>query len=64
MSMENQAPVTKILRALRFGLRHFIFRRYTAKFGKGTDLDEMERVLFRKLNDKKLLWRRWIYRLG
>ena len=53
MSDENQAPVTKILRALRFGLRHFIFRRYTAKFGKGTDLDEMERVLFRKLNDKK-----------
>jgi len=53
MSMENHDPVTKILRALRFGLRHFIFRRYTAKFGKGTDLDEMERVLFRKLNDKK-----------
>ena len=53
MSMENHDPVTKILRALRFGLRHFIFRRYTAKFGKGTDLDKMERVLFRKLNDKK-----------
>lgn len=53
MSDENQAPVTKILRALRLGLRHFIFRQYTAKFSKGTDLDEMGRVLFRKLNDKE-----------
>ncbi len=52
-NLENNDPVTKIMRALRLGLRHFIFRQYTAKFGKGTDLDEMERVLFRKLKTKE-----------
>ena len=54
MSDENSSPVVKIMDdALRHGLRHFIFRRYTAKFGKGADLDEMGEVLYRKLKTKE-----------
>ena len=54
MSQENRTRVNKIMDdALRHGLRHFIFRQYTAKFGKGIDLDEMGRVLYRELKTKE-----------